>query len=146
MQFQKGESGNPAGRPRGIRDKRALLAEQLFEGDAEAVIKTALELAKKGDGTALRLCMERICPTLKQRPLAFELPAMENARDAAAAMAAITQGLAEGSLTAAEAADLSKFVLAFAKIIVAADHEARIVQLEQIAKDVAAGKVTLRAV
>ena len=131
--------------PRGIRDKRALLAEELFEGDAEAVIRTALELAKKGDGTALRLCIERICPTLKQRPLAFELPAMEKASDAAAAMAAITQGLAEGSLTAGEAADLGKVVLSFSHIIEIAEHEARIVKLEEIAKDVAAGKVTLCA-
>ena len=33
MTFQPGQSGNPAGRPRGARGKAAVLAERMFEGD-----------------------------------------------------------------------------------------------------------------
>ena len=84
MTFQKGESGNPAGRPRGIRDQRTLLAEQLLEGDTDAIVRKAIELAKAGDSTALRLCIERICPNLRQRPVMFELPPMQRAASAIA--------------------------------------------------------------
>jgi Family of unknown function (DUF5681) len=85
MTFQKGESGNLAGRPRGIRDRRAIIAEELLEAEADAIVRTALDLAKKGDPWALRLCLERISPRLRQRPLEFELPPMRTAADAALA-------------------------------------------------------------
>ena len=37
MPFQKGESGNPAGRPRGARNRATLLMESLLADDAEAM-------------------------------------------------------------------------------------------------------------
>ncbi|MFZ3328176.1 MAG: DUF5681 domain-containing protein [Methylocella sp.] len=39
-QFQKGQSGNPAGKQRGARHKTTLLAERLMQDDAERVVKT----------------------------------------------------------------------------------------------------------
>ncbi len=135
MTFQKGESGNPAGRPRGIRDQRTLLAEQLLEGDTDAIVRKAIELAKAGDSTALRLCIERICPNLRQRPVMFELPPMQRAADAAAGMAAIAQGLAEGSVTPGEAADLAKVVQTFATTLDITDIEERLTRVEGIMKE-----------
>ncbi len=135
MTFQKGESGNPGGRPRGIRDQRTLLAEQLLEGDTDAIMRKAIELAKAGDSTALRLCIERICPNLRQRPVMFELPPMQRAADAAAGMAAIAQGLAEGSVTPGEAADLAKVVQTFATTLDITDIEERITRVEGIIKE-----------
>jgi hypothetical protein len=34
MTFEKGQSGNPAGRPPGSRNKATILAEAMFQGEA----------------------------------------------------------------------------------------------------------------
>ena len=44
-------AGNP-GRPPGARNKATLAALALLEGEAEAITRRAIELAKAGDPTA----------------------------------------------------------------------------------------------
>jgi hypothetical protein len=132
--FAKGESGNPAGRPRGSRNKRTLLAEHLLESDAEAIVRTMIERAKEGDMAAVRLCVDRICPRVTDRPAGFELPPLARAADAPSAMAAIAQALADGDLSSAEAADLGRFVESFARAFSEADQELRLARLEAIEK------------
>lgn len=60
--FRPGQSGNPAGKPKGTRHRATMLAEQLLDGEAEAMIRTVIEKAKQGDMVALRLCLDRIVP------------------------------------------------------------------------------------
>ncbi|MGD9152161.1 MAG: DUF5681 domain-containing protein [Gammaproteobacteria bacterium] len=60
-QFQPGQSGNPDGRPKGIKDKRTLYAETI-ESHAEELINKALEMALKGDAVMLKIFLERILP------------------------------------------------------------------------------------
>ena len=50
--FRLGQSGNPAGRPPGARNKTTLASEALLEGEGEALTRKAIELAKAGDLTA----------------------------------------------------------------------------------------------
>jgi hypothetical protein len=130
MQFQKGESGNPAGRVRGSRNKRTLLAEHLLEGDTEAIVRTMIERAKEGDMATVRLCVDRICPRVTDRPAGFALPPLVRPADAPPAIAAIAQALADGDLSAAEAADLGRFVESFARAFDKADIEKRVADLE----------------
>ena len=73
MTFKFGESGNPTGRPKGAISKRTQIAK-LLEPHAEELIAKAVELAKSGDINALRLCLERLLPKLRDEPIAFELP------------------------------------------------------------------------
>src|SRR5262245_1308329 len=80
MPFEKGESGNPAGRPLGSRNRATLLMESLMADDAEAIGRKAIELAKGGDLAAIRLCVDRLAPTRKGKPVPFELPAAGKAR------------------------------------------------------------------
>ncbi|MBL3676168.1 MAG: hypothetical protein JKP92_01480 [Alphaproteobacteria bacterium] len=63
--FRPGQSGNPKGKPKGARNKATLAAQALLEGEAEGIARKAVELAKVGDVTALRLCLERVVPGLK---------------------------------------------------------------------------------
>jgi hypothetical protein len=56
--------GNP-GKPKGARNKATLAAQALLEGEAQGIARKAVEPAKAGDTVALRLCLERIVPSLK---------------------------------------------------------------------------------
>jgi len=54
MQFQKGQSGNPAARPRGSRDKASIRLQEMLEQTAEKPFNRAVELAMAGNIAALR--------------------------------------------------------------------------------------------
>src|SRR4029077_13663458 len=87
--FRKGQSGNPSGRPQGARNKTTLAVEALLDGEAENLTRKAIELAKAGDGPSLRLCLDRLVPARKDRPVAFDMPRLETAGDALKASTAI---------------------------------------------------------
>lgn len=128
MKFQPGQSGNPAGRPRGARNRRTIASERLFDDAAETLTETVIKLAGQGHPMALRLCMERICPT-KDRPVCFELPGMASAADAVAAMGSVVQGMADGDLTPRDAAQLAAVIQAFARTLSTADLERELREL-----------------
>ncbi len=79
--FEKGQSGNPAGRRVGCRNKTTIAAAALLTGEAEALTRRAVELALVGDPTAMRLCIERILPPCRERAVKFVLPPIESAAD-----------------------------------------------------------------
>src|SRR4029077_19494962 len=124
--FQKGQSGNPAGRPRGSRNATTVAMEMLLDGQAEALTQKAIDLALAGDMAALRLCLDRILPPRKDSPVAFDLPEMKTLNDAVPAMGALVKAVGQGDLTPTEAAELTKMVQAFAKIIETAELEERV--------------------
>ena len=72
MRFQKGQSGNAAGKPKGAKDIHTEL-RALLEPDADDLVAKAVSLALGGDTTALRICLERLIAPMKAivRPLMF---------------------------------------------------------------------------
>ena len=60
MQFQKGQSGNPAGLR--TRKKTTVLMQNLLKDDAEAIARKVIEMAKAGDMAAIRVRMDRLAP------------------------------------------------------------------------------------
>ena len=107
--FTKGQSGNPAGKPKGVRNRSTLAAEALLDGEAEQLTRKAIELALAGDTIALKLCLERILPPRKDRTVMFSLPALENA-DRGASITAVLEAVSEGRITPCEAEIVVKLI------------------------------------
>jgi len=128
--FKKGQSGNPAGKPRGSRHRTTLAIDELLAGDAEKITRKAIEMACDGDTVALRLCLERLAPPRKDRPVPFALPPIEHIEDLSRATSALITAVAEGELTPIEAAELSKLVDAHIKAIEVTDLNRRLEALE----------------
>jgi hypothetical protein len=79
--WQKGVSGNPLGPPAGSRHRTTRAVEALLDGEAEGLTRKAVEMALAGDTVALRLCLERLVPPRKDRPVALALPPLGGTPD-----------------------------------------------------------------
>ena len=84
--------------------------EALLDGEAEAITRVAVEKAKEGDATALRLCLERILPPRKDRPVSFSPPQLGTVTEAPAATAAIVAAVAAADITVSEGSELARLV------------------------------------
>jgi uncharacterized protein DUF5681 len=129
--FAPGQSGNPKGRPAGSRNKATLAIDALLDGEGEALTRKAITLAKAGDMQALKLCMDRIVPPRRDRPVTFTLPKIEGPADAATAMSAILAAAAQGELTPIEAGELAELLDVYVRTVETNDLAKRIEQLER---------------
>ncbi|OPH84250.1 DUF5681 domain-containing protein [Nitrobacter vulgaris] len=130
--FGKGHSGNPAGRPKGSRNATTVTLEILLDGQAEALTNKAVELALAGDMAALRLCMDRILPPRKDRPVTFDFPQIRSAQDAATTLSAVLEAVAAGELTPADAGEISKIMDSYVKAFEASEIVERLERLERM--------------
>jgi hypothetical protein len=130
--FRKGQSGNPSGRPTGARNAATLACEALLDSQAGALTQKAIQMALDGDPVALRLCLDRIYPPRKDRPVTFTLPPITSARDAADIMAAVTKAVATGNITPSEATEIAKVIDAYVRAYQTAQLDERVARIEQV--------------
>ena len=81
--------------------------------------------------TALRLCLERICPPRKSRPVCFDLPNLDTGADTVSAFDAILRAMAAGELTTDEATAVAGILESRRRASDLAALEERIAQLER---------------
>ncbi len=129
--FQKGMSGNPAGRAAGSRNKASVMLEQLMADEGEAIVKRVIHGALTGDIAAARIILDRLCPPRRTRQVTIDLPLIHTAADAANAMARVVQAVATGELSPDEGACVAGLIETFRKTLETQELEARIVALEK---------------
>lgn len=123
-------AGNP-GKPKGSRHKATQAAQALFNGEAEALTRQAVKMALNGDTAALRLCLERIAPQIREATVSFELPQMEYAKDTAQAARAVLAAVAAGKITPTEGTRIMALVETLRRSLEFAEIEERMIALQQ---------------
>ena len=101
----------------------------MLEGEAKALTRKAIELGLAGDTTALRLCLERLVPPRKDRPILLDLPAIKSADDAAKAIGTVLAAVAEGRITPSEAGEVMALIEACRKNVAPEPQPARTFQV-----------------
>lgn len=129
--FKCGQSGNPAGRPQGSRHKTTLAVQEMLDGEAEVLTRKCLEMATKGDLTALRLCLDRIIPIVKDRPVKLDLPDTSAGESLDSAGEAILRATASGQLTPSEGVQLANILKERRLALEAAEFDQRLSVLEE---------------
>jgi hypothetical protein len=102
--------------------------------------RKAIDLALRGDTVALRLCLERILPPVRERPCSFKLPKIETLSDASRTLAMIIAGASSGELLPSEAESLSNIVNSFMKSMELGELEDRLVALEKASAGATSGR------
>jgi hypothetical protein len=127
--FQPGRSGNPAGRPKGCKDRRTEYARGLLEPHAKALMQKVVDLALEGDTTALRLCLERLVPPLRDRPQPVTVAGLTGTLTEQGQ--AVLRALGSGALAPEEAARVLGALADQARIVEVDELERRVQALEQ---------------
>ena len=100
-----------AGRPKGSRNKVTLAIENMMEGEAEAITRHCIDLAKRGDPTAMRIVMDRIAPVRKGRPI----PKLEK-RDGETSIEALLRAVLEGEIAPEEGKEVVGLIESAARV------------------------------
>lgn len=132
--FRKGQSGNPSGKAPGTRNKATRAVQTLLDGEAETLTRKCVDLALEGDTTALRICMERLCPPARERALdgdAIKLPANIDAQNAGQVFGEIFRAVAGGRIVPGEGDMLVKMLRTYLEAFEYQQLAERIDELEQ---------------
>lgn len=129
--WSKGQSGNPAGRPKGARHVALLALDAIGSEGAADVMRAVVEAAKGGDMRAAEILLRRLWPERKGRPVPLDMPAANDVQGVAAAVGAVTQAVAAGDLSPEEGQAVAAILETQRRAIETVDLERRIAALEE---------------
>ncbi len=130
--FQPGQSGNPAGKPKGARNRALAALDAIGEEHAPAILQTVVDAAKGGDVRAAETILSRIWPVRKGRPVSgVELPAIATPADLVTALSVVAKAVGDGDLSPDEAQAVAGILEIQRRAAETLNLEQRLAALEQ---------------
>jgi len=128
MTFEPGQSGNPAGRPKGSVNKSTRLRLR-FEKELPTVMKRVITAALDGDMQAAKLVIDRCIPTLRPEAASVTIPGVMGA-SLSDRVGAVLDAVAEGRLPPDVGASILSALANVSRTIEVADISRRLDLLE----------------
>lgn len=127
-QWRPGQSGNPAGKPKGA-GRFAALRESIAK-HVPAIIERLAHQAKEGDGVAARLLLERVYPAMKavEQAQSIELPSEGTLTEKGNA---VLSAVAAGDLAPSQGAALIGAIGSLARVAEIDELASRVAALEK---------------
>lgn len=127
------EAGNKfgRGRPRGSRNKRTLLAQDLLDAHAEPLVRKALLEALKGDKPLMRTLLGYILPRQRDLPPKMGPLAMGTAEELSQSSEAILRDVTAGKITIYDARIMFQLFETRRRVIETQEFDARLRAAEQ---------------
>lgn len=130
-QFQPGNTYGK-GRPVGSRNNVTIAAENLFQGEGQALTRKLIDLALAGNVACLKAAIERIVPVCKSKPIMLpDMPRIESIADASKLTGYVIDSVAEGKISPVEGEIISRSCERHLKALEVRDLEQRLVELEK---------------
>lgn len=126
--FKPGQSGNPKGKPKGSKDKRTAYRE-LFENESEGLIQKVIDLARSGDTTCLKMCIDRIVSPYRARDQKIKLDDLTGSLTEKGEK--IIEAMGQGEVSPSDASSMLTALAAQVKILEVDELIKRIEKLEK---------------
>jgi hypothetical protein len=125
--FTRGKSGNPKGRPKGSRDSRALLFDELVPHGG-ALIAKAVAMAMEGDPVMIKLCLDKLVGNARPREHTAQVSGLVGSLSARGER--VLEVMAAGEISVSEGSALLGAIATQAKLVEIDDLTKRIEALE----------------
>lgn len=132
--FKAGQSGNPAGKPKGTIHKVTQLRDALMD-DVPALLERTKQAALEGDMTAMKILLDRTVPTLKPGQATVYLPELDVDMPVHQKASIITDAVVTGDIPAESGLSLLKMAEALAKIFETTQIREELDALEAMMKE-----------
>lgn len=126
--FRTGHAVKSPGRP--VGPTRAERLAEAIEPHITEIIQKAIELAKLGDPASMKLILERFAPIAKQDAERVIVDGFASAPTLELKAQAVMVAVANGQVTAEAGERLLRTLDAYARVVVADDHEKRLQAIE----------------
>lgn len=118
------------GRPAGSRNKTTRAAQELLDNHAENLVRKCLVDALQGDKQALRLCLERLLPPCRERPMRMQALPLTTVEELSRAWEKVWKKMARGQFTPSEAQTMASMLEGRRRAIETEELERRLRRLE----------------
>lgn len=123
-----GHSLKSPGRPRGPSASEQV--RDLIEPHKAEIIAKAVQLAKMGDPTSIKVCLERLAPIPRPEDEKVVVPGLKDALTLKDKATAILAAVADGQISATAGDKLLRMLDTYGKAVVLDEHERRLRAIE----------------
>ena len=139
--FEKGRSGNPAGRPKGTGKHQEF--RRILEARAPELLERAIEMALQGDQKMMAMCLDRVLPALRQVDTPISVPKLKSADTLLVKAHGAINSIFAGEITVQNGLNIAQACANIGRVAETSEQEAQLGELEEAIKGGKRGNMKL---